>query len=146
MLLGFQPTEIDSTKTVGWVFCAHKIALRTVPEVIQRNDANHSIQALIRKREQDPKRKAALQRARQRLAATLLDHSEDNMSMSSLRLSRGLSQANLAALIGQSQPYIARLEKERQDLRSSTVSKLAKALQVPADTIIELTQPIDENE
>lgn len=109
-----------------------------------QHDSERSLQRTILRREASPAKRAALERARRRLGASLSQ--SEGTTLTSIRLSKGLSQAALAAMIGQSQPYIARLEKERQDLRSKTISKLAKALDVSADVIIEVTQPQDANE
>jgi DNA-binding XRE family transcriptional regulator len=82
----------------------------------------------MRERERDPKRAVALARARQRLAKKL--EGASSFSLTALRLSKGVSQAKLAAMIDTQQPAIARIEKGDVDLMFSTIEKIAKALDV----------------
>lgn len=81
----------------------------------------------------DPNRRAALARARHRLSQAIDENSE--FSLTKLRLQAGLSQAKLASMIGSQQPAIARLEKGEIDPGVSTITKLASALGVPAETV-----------
>lgn len=67
-----------------------------------------------------------MQRARQRLAETLQPQTGATLAM--LRLQKGLSQSRLATLIGTKQPYIARVESGDDDLKISTIEKIAAAL------------------
>lgn len=92
-----------------------------------------SISDLISERERDPRKAAALVRARQKLASRLMD--EPQLSLANLRLQKGLSQARLASLMGVQQPYIARIERGEDDLKMSTIESLAKALGEPTTTV-----------
>lgn len=82
--------------------------------------------------ERDERKKVALARARARLGGVILN---EGVTFSSLRLSRGLSQAALAEAIGSKQSYIARIENHRTDLRNSTVDKIADILGVDGATL-----------
>ena len=75
-----------------------------------------------------------LSRARQKIAET---HYPDN-SLASLRLTKGYSQKQLADLVGTSQPHIARIEAGTEDIRISTIKRLANALNIPIEELINL--------
>lgn len=101
------------------------------------------IGALIAKREQDPKRAAALTRARKKIGEMLSDDS--GLSLSRLRLAKGLSQAKLAEMMGSQQPYIARIESGGDDdIKYSTMQKFAEALEVDVSTICAAIQSMRE--
>ncbi len=57
-------------------------------------------------------------------------------SIAQLRLQRGWSQAELAKHANTSQSYIARLELGKVDPQVSTALRIARALGVPIDTLI----------
>jgi transcriptional regulator with XRE-family HTH domain len=59
------------------------------------------------------------------------------MRLKALREAKGLSQAALAAKVGVSREYIARLETEKHDPPLSRVEKLAKALKVKVRRLLE---------
>jgi ribosome-binding protein aMBF1 (putative translation factor) len=88
-----------------------------------------SIASRLQIHEQDPRKAAALCRARERMAQKLRDFPE--LSLAALRLGKGLSQSKLAEIMDVKQPYIARIERGEDDLHISTVESLAKALGVP---------------
>lgn len=75
--------------------------------------------------EKDARKKAALERARSRLGNVV---SNEGVTLTSLRLKKGMSQTALADAIGSKQSYVARIEKNRTDLRSSTIDKLSVIL------------------
>jgi DNA-binding XRE family transcriptional regulator len=58
-------------------------------------------------------------------------------SLKSLRLSRGLSQADLASAVGMQQPHIARIEKGNNCPTLQTCRRLAMALGVDMNTLNE---------
>lgn len=74
---------------------------------------------------EDPSFAKNLLRARQKLGKDL-----DAKGLKSIRLNAGLSQHQLAELIGTSQPHIARLEKAPQNMQLDTAVKLAHALSI----------------
>lgn len=99
-----------------------------------------SISDLIKKRELNPRRAAALARARGRLADKI--ESEDQFSLSFLRLRKGLSQARLAELMEVQQPYIARVERGEDDLKFSTMRRLADALEIGIDEVCKAIEKV----
>lgn len=89
---------------------------------------------LVEKYESDPKRRAALQRARSQLAESL-DHSQQK-TLRTYRLEKGYSQAALAADISTTQAQIARIESGKQDVQIGTLVRFADALGLnPLDAI-----------
>lgn len=76
--------------------------------------------------EANPRRAAALARARERLAERI--HEEG--SLAAIRMSKGLSQTAVANRIGTSQSRLSRIESGRDDPQLSTVAKIAEALGV----------------
>lgn len=79
-------------------------------------------------------RAEALAAARKRLAASVGVQNEKK-TLRELRLSAGMSQAELAAAASTSQPRIARLEKGQEDPSLNTLRRLASALKVDMNTI-----------
>ena len=60
---------------------------------------------------------------------------DEQLSLSKLRLSRGLSQTQLAKAIGTSQPHVARIEASKGELLFDTASRIADALGVKLDDL-----------
>ncbi|MBI4696154.1 MAG: helix-turn-helix domain-containing protein [Gammaproteobacteria bacterium] len=56
-------------------------------------------------------------------------------SLASLRLAAGLSQAQLAARVGTSQPHIARIEMGKTDPGTDLIARIAEALEQNASRI-----------
>lgn len=83
----------------------------------------------------DPVKQAAIQRARRRVGDAVSANSP--FSLAKLRLQAGLSQSMLATLLRTQQPAIARLEKGETDPTLSTINKLAHALGVEPDTVLQ---------
>jgi ribosome-binding protein aMBF1 (putative translation factor) len=75
-----------------------------------------------------PERQAALARARAWLAQSAFGDEPD--SLKKLRLEKGLSQTQLASLMGTTQAQIARIESGQRDVQVSTIERLAEALDV----------------
>lgn len=81
----------------------------------------------------DPVYRQRMEAARTELAR---DISELGIkSLSTLRLSRGFSQSQLAQMIGTSQPHIAKIESGNLNPHWQTVVKIADALNVSLDTL-----------
>lgn len=57
------------------------------------------------------------------------------VTLRTLRLKKGMSQAQLAEVIGTQQPYIARIESGSADLRLETCRRLADALGIDLNTL-----------
>lgn len=83
-----------------------------------------TISDLLAEREKDPRKAAALARARKKLSSVI---ASDGNSVASLRLAKGLSQQQLANNMGVKQPHIARIERG-EDVKISTILSLANAL------------------
>jgi len=90
------------------------------------------VKDLVARAEGDASRKAALVEARKALAndACVAD------TLSALRLKKGLSQSDLAAMYGTSQAHIARIEAG-DDVRISTLLKLSAALDLSPSVVLE---------
>lgn len=107
------------------------------PQSFVRADYDDGNGKMLRRRERlcaDPRKRQALERARRRISNEIDE--ESAFSLAKLRLKAGLSQAQLAALIGTRQPGIARLEKGESDLNTSTIEKLSVALGVSPEKVL----------
>lgn len=74
---------------------------------------------------EDPAFAKSMLRARQKLSTSI-----GATGLKAIRLAAGLSQAQLAELIGTSQPHIARLEKSPEAMYLETAVKLSHALNI----------------
>lgn len=90
---------------------------------------------VVRNSEANPRRAAALASARQRLANQLTD-ADSKINLSALRLKAGLSQAKVAAMLGNSQSSYSMIESGRRgDILHSTFEKLVEILNVSRDEL-----------
>ena len=95
------------------------------------------IDQVVAKSENNPRRAAALARARGRIAAKL-NESGAPVTLASLRLRAGLSQSKVASLIGNSQSSYSLIESgQRGDIFLSTSKKLASLFGVSLDEVAE---------
>lgn len=122
----FLPTNVTQTAIAGY-------AMKYMEVIVEPDHSRHAsdgiaITQLIQERERDPRKAAALERARKKLATKLTEFPE--LSLAALRLRKGLSQARLAEIMAVKQPYIARIERGEDDLHVSTIENMAKALDV----------------
>jgi DNA-binding XRE family transcriptional regulator len=85
------------------------------------------IDAAVEQQESNDEIRGGIAAARARLATIL---SLEKESISTMRLRRGMSQKQLAAAIGTSQPHIARIEAGRDNVLLKTANLLATALGV----------------
>lgn len=85
-----------------------------------------SLESLIQKSEEDPIKSKYLSDARKELSNTLYDKEPKTLSV--LRLAAGLSQVQLARLVGTSQPHLVRIEQGKNDPGTDMVARIAKAL------------------
>ncbi|WP_216352734.1 helix-turn-helix domain-containing protein [Paraburkholderia phenazinium] len=93
---------------------------------------------LTAKYEADPRKLAALQRARGRLAEKIVEAKGGQRSLAAMRLAAGLSQTQLAEKTGILQPQIARLEAGAiANAGAKTIRKLREALGVSGDEILD---------
>ncbi len=91
-----------------------------------------NIDDLVSDWEKDPETAQALADTRKRLAAEI---PEEKFPFTRLRMEQGLSQRQLASLVGKEQSYIARIEKGDGNVTVNTINALAKALGVPAEQV-----------
>lgn len=95
-----------------------------------------SVNDRLARLEANPKRAAALSRARARLGGVVEQTNGARSSLATMRLKAGLSQAQLAQMVGTQQGNVSRWERDPADLRATTIMKLATALKVdPAEIL-----------
>lgn len=81
----------------------------------------------------DPEYRARMAAARAQLGRELFEGRETTLA--GLRLRRGLSQHQLAAALGTSQPHIAKIEAGKTRIYLATAAKLAEALGVALEEV-----------
>ncbi len=92
----------------------------------------------------DPSYKRRMENARRELSESL-----EETTLQKLRLSKGLSQTQLAKLVGTTQPHLAKIEARQVSIYGETLKRLADILDVTMETIYELTrktEPISTKE
>lgn len=99
------------------------------------------IDDIVRESEDQPRRAAALARARQRMAAQ-----SDRLTVATLRLRQGLSQTKVAELTGNSQSSYSLIESGRRDMLFSTFEKLCEVLCVSPDKLSEAIRNTREDQ
>lgn len=92
------------------------------------------IDALVEQAEQDPVTKQAIAAGRVAIAE---NHYSSHRPLSYYRLRNGWSQKELAARMGTSQSYIARLEAGDIDPQVSTLQRLAAVFDVQASVLLD---------
>jgi DNA-binding XRE family transcriptional regulator len=92
-----------------------------------------TIDDLIKDREADPRRGAALASARKELANEHRDM--EGSTVKTRRLELGYSQVKLAELVSTSQSHIARIERGTENVNIATCRKLCAALQIDMNTL-----------
>lgn len=95
-----------------------------------------AIDDVIAESESNPRKKAALARARAKLAGKL--QGDEGDTIRTVRLRRGWSQAKLAGLLDSSQSHIARIERGSENVAWETMRKLCRALEVDMNTMDEM--------
>lgn len=134
---GFPHSEINpSTEASSVMLIVYRVISEHLPSAyIELDDA-------IAKSERNPKRAAALARARGRIAAKL-NESGAPVSLAYLRLRSGLSQAKVAFSIGNSQSSYSLIESGlRGDIFLSTSKKLASLFGV---SLYEIDEAIENS-
>lgn len=86
------------------------------------------LNSLLAEFESDEEMASMLARSRKDLAASLYE--DEPNTLSACRLAAGLSQLQLAKLVGTSQPHIARIEGGTTDPGTDLVARIAKALNI----------------
>lgn len=92
-----------------------------------------TIDEIVAKFERDPAMREELLDARRWIADTVL--AGKPVTMRTLRLRKGLSQAQLAEAIGTQQPHVARIERAQADPQLDTCRRIAHALGVDLNTL-----------
>lgn len=88
--------------------------------------------------ENNPSYKIRMEKARRELSENL-----EVTTLQKLRLSKGLSQSQLAKLIGTTQPHIAKIESRQVSLYGETLKRLADVLDVTMETVYDLTKKME---
>ena len=127
---GFPHSEINPcTEASNVIVIVDSVIAEHLPS------AYTEIDNMIAKSERNPQRAAALARARGRMEEKLKE-SGAPVTLASLRLRAGLSQATVASLIGNSQSSYSLIESgQRGDIFLSTSKKLASLFGVSLDEI-----------
>lgn len=92
-----------------------------------------TIEEIVAKFERDPAMQEELLDARRWLADTVF--AGKPVTLRTLRLRKGLSQAQLAEAIGTQQPHVTRIERGQADPQLDTCRRLARALGVDLNTL-----------
>ncbi len=129
---GFPNSEVNpGTESSNLIFIVGVVISEHLPSAFTE------IVDVIAKSKSIPRRAAALARARGRVAAKL-NESRAPVTLASLRLRAGLSQAKVASLIGKSQSSYSFIESGlRGDIFLSTSKRLASLFGVSLDEIDE---------
>jgi len=129
---GFANSEVNpGTEASNLMFIVDRVISEHLPS------AYTEIDDVVAKSERNQRRAAALARARGRIAAKL-NESGAPVTLASLRLRAGLSQAKVASSIGNSQSSYSLIESgQRGDIFLSTSKKLASLFGVSLDEIDE---------
>lgn len=114
---------------------AHPVEVEFAAAKVDATARTVSVRNRMALLEADPRRAKLLQQARKNLSSNSLI---DKGSLKQLRLSRGLSQEQVAKLMGSTQAQVAKLEAGRPDVRISTVKKIAAALGVSSLEVAKL--------
>jgi DNA-binding XRE family transcriptional regulator len=97
-----------------------------------------TIDDIVAEFERDPAMREELLDARRWVADTVL--AGHPVTLRTLRLRKGLSQAQLAEAIGTQQPHIARIERGQADVRLETCRRIAQVLGVDLNTLDQALQ------
>jgi ribosome-binding protein aMBF1 (putative translation factor) len=114
------------------------IVLEPVTVAAPLPEGFEDIDMLVERAEKDPAAKQAIAAGRRAVAEHF--YSQGPRTLAYYRLQKGWSQKALAAQLGTSQSYIARLEAGSIDPQVSTLQRLATALAIrPADVLEAIT-------
>lgn len=90
----------------------------------------------------DPTYRERKRAARIALAADMAENRAP-ASLSEVRMSRGMSQSDLAAKTGMTQPHIAKIEARKLGIQLVTARKMATALAITIDELAPLVLPLE---
>ena len=99
-----------------------------VPDETVTPDSSVSLDDFLSEFADDVEVQQGLNESRRALAKTLYSDEPDTLTF--LRLSKGMSQAQLAKRAKTTQSYIARIEKGTADPTSNMIQRLAEALEI----------------
>lgn len=97
-----------------------------------------TISEIVSRMERNPAVRKELPDARRWVADAMLGGKP--VTMRTLRLRKGMSQAQLAEAIGTQQPHVARIESGQADLRLETFRRIAEVLGVDLNTLNQALQ------
>lgn len=112
---------------------------RTVRPLVQKfsvtvlSQKHNDFDAFMAELEADPANAQELKDAGTWIADTF--YAEEGETLRTVRIRKGLTQAQLAAALETSQAQIAKIESGRADLRLSTMRKLMQALDLDANQL-----------
>jgi DNA-binding XRE family transcriptional regulator len=92
-----------------------------------------TIDEIVAKFERDPAMREELRSARRWVADEVL--AGKPVTLRTLRLRKGLSQAQLAEAIGTQQPHVVRIERGQADPQLNTCRRIAHALGIDLNTL-----------
>lgn len=111
-----------------------KVLTFSIPAISTDLARKHTaFDALMDHLENDPENSEDLAAASRWVAEKF--YADEGETLRTARLKRGLSQKQLAALLGTSQPHVANLEKGTTDPLFSTVTKLCEALSIDINSV-----------
>lgn len=104
--------------------------------VTQLSQEHNDFDALMAELEADPANARELAEASSWVADTF--YATEGATVRTARLHKGLSQVQLSVMLETSQAQVAKIESGRVDPQHSTLIKLARALDVDANTLFNL--------
>ena len=119
-LIGTQSNQPISAEQNVYTFVARSPIALAIPNSV-------SIDDLVNEFELDPAMATHMQEARRTLANEVFTGTVGTLSH--IRLNAGLSQTQLAGIVGTSQSHIARIEAGKNDPSTEIIGKIAEALQ-----------------
>ena len=131
-----KPTTTFEDKTVKTTTSQNDCILISMVPVLPQTKVppkHSSIGDLVTRWEQDNERRTRLEEARQWFADTF--HAGEKDTIRTMRLRKGMSQAQLAEKIGTSQSHIARIERGTENVHIETCRRLCEALQIDMNTL-----------
>ena len=133
---GFLPTHISENCVTGLALVPTVFFVSGSEEPISDPvSCGTSIHDRIERLEKTPRRAQALTRARKRLGELLSAEQHEGSTPAALRLRAGLSQKQLAELLGTQQSNVSRMERIPGDPQLTTLRKWAHALGVSIDEL-----------
>lgn len=129
-------TVVPESDTKNVIAIVENLSCFPLPEKYRELDD------VVKRSEQIPSRRLAINRARQKLAVKARD--DGKITLVALRLEAGLSQAKLAELLGNSQSGYSLIESGKRDIFYATFERLREILNVSRDTLAEAIKNTQE--